>query len=1215
MPRIARTQRFLPGTSEPKPIAGDVTFRFYPHSHPFVDRLVARLAGAAGARVGGVANVQEADTGNTELILVRDEQGGLATAGKGIPVRTGDGKYGVLPFGVRVALPADVRLSLNLENVPVRMTEDIARTLPAGTKVTLTGVHLLRLLTFNPELKLAGASTTLGLMAGTTLTLVEWQPRPELHEPVFSWLGYRPSALVRPPYPMRELAFDPVGPASGYAVYNWELFYHIPLAVAIHLSRNERFDEAQKWFQYIFDPTDDSDGLTPERYWKFRPLRTTDTRSIADILVNLSTGTDLALKQRTVECIQRWMANPFRPHLVARFRPSAYMHKAVMAYLDNLVAWGDSLFRQDRPETVDDAADRYVEAAGILGPRPQVVPRKGKVGPATYASLKRDARESGRAFDAFSNVLTEIESDLPFAGVTTEAGSDGASIEQLAGVGREALYFCAPANEKLIGYWDTVADRLFKIRNSLNFAGAYRQLPLFEPPIDPALLAKGVAAGLDVTAVVAGLTQPLPLVRFQYLAQKAAELCQEVKSLGANLLAAMEKEDSEVLAIMRAQHEGTILALSESVKYAQWREAAKSREALRQSFRNAVERYEYYEMLLGAKEGDIQIVDPDELDLSKDRLAKMDFESKEPDLPRRAIEMDISEKAGGTTGGEIETLSSYEVEELEKLADAQRSQDTAAALDTIAAVLRPIPTIATDIKPFGVGAGFSIGGADIAAVLQIAAGISRAVGAHRGYEAGRAAKIGGYARRQQDWALQSNLAAGDINQIYRQYVAAWIREAIAEKEWRNHKKQIEQSKRIEEFLKGERGGKNTNQALYAWMKRELKGVYRQCYEFAFEVAKKAERALQHELGDKSLAFVQPGYLGGKEGLLAGEKLHLDIKRMEMAHSESAHEANLYLNASLLELDPLAVIQLRATGRCTFSVPEELFDLNLPGMYFRRIHSVALGIPCVTGPYTGVNCTLRLIKSQVRKSAVATEGYARNGDEDPRFEDDYELESMVASRGSNDSGRFEPERSTLDGIQRGLFEGKGAVGDWQLELPANPSKGEPRLFDYDTISDVVLHIQYTARDGGVQLKTAAAENVRVAIEEARAAGSVRLFSVRHEFSSEWAAFKNATAEDNGFKLAIKLDEVHYPFWSQGMLDEVKAVRLFASGLHSAVNVFEDKRGGDAIGVLKKNAVLGGIHECELDKLPSTFDGPTGELDLYFKTNAMSELWFAVTWRKV
>ena len=42
------------------------------------------------------------------------------------------------------------------------------------------------------------------------------------------------------------------------------------------------------------------------------------------------------------------------------------------------------------------------------------------------------------------------------------------------------LYFCLLPNAKLLGYWDTVADRLFKIRHCMNIEGVVRQLALFE---------------------------------------------------------------------------------------------------------------------------------------------------------------------------------------------------------------------------------------------------------------------------------------------------------------------------------------------------------------------------------------------------------------------------------------------------------------------------------------------------------------------------------------------------------------------------------------------------------------------------------------------------------------------------------------------------------------------------------------------------------------
>src|SRR5437667_5737769 len=219
------------------------------------------------------------------------------------------------------------------------------------------------------------------------------------------------------------------------------------------------------------------------------------------------------------------------------------MLKTVMAYLDNLIAWGDSLFQQYTIETINEATQIYIMAANILGPRPQAVPKKGSVKSLTYNDLRK------QSLDPFGNAMVDMEVDIPFD-ITPPAGGgvDGNGAQILPSIGK-TLYFCIPRNDKLLQYWDTVADRLFKIHNSLNLQGVFQRPPLFDPPIDPALLVRAAAAGLDVSAIVSGLNQPLPLVRFQLLVAKATEIAQEVKSLGASLLAAMEKQDSESLAL------------------------------------------------------------------------------------------------------------------------------------------------------------------------------------------------------------------------------------------------------------------------------------------------------------------------------------------------------------------------------------------------------------------------------------------------------------------------------------------------------------------------------------------------------------------------------------------------------------------------------------------------------------------------------------------
>lgn len=1065
---------------------------------------------------------------------------------------------------------------------------------------------------------------------GSPVELADGKPRPVLYADIFSTTRYNPSGLVQSPYPVKDLDFTYSG---AYSVYNWELFFHVPLTLAIHLSKNQRFAEAQQWFHYIFDPTDDSDGPTPERFWKVRPFQYTDVKKIEDILVNLATGADPQLRDETIRSIEAWKDTPFRPHVVARYRQQAYMFKTVMAYLDNLIAWGDSLFRQDTAESIDEAMITYVLAANILGPRPLPVPKKGTLRPQTYANLRQD-------LDKFGNTLRHLEADAPLD--LTPHPSQAADNERLAVLGGlgKALYFCVPRNDKLLSYWDTVADRLFKIRNSLNIQGIFRQLPLFEPPIDPALLARAAAAGLDVGAIVNGLNQPLPLVRFQLLAQKATEICQEVKSLGNNLLAAMEKEDGEALAVLRARHERVILEMARQVKYGQWQEAIKAREGLQQSLASAVQRYIFYERQLGRKLDEIEKAIPELGELDKASLEKMRLAAKEPEVTLREIGIDLADGGAGTVGsaslgllgaGDItggKKLNSYEAEELNDLELANALPKVAKALQASASALSNIPDFPINLHFWGLGGTVTMGGTKLAAAANFTAEAAIAEANDRTYAANRAFKLGGYTQRERDWAFQSNQAAGEINQVYKQLRAAQIREALAERELANHDQQIKHAQEIEFFLSGEKNPdwsqkidpkekKTTNKALYTWLKREVRGLYGQVFQFAFDVAKKAERALQHELGNPELSYLQFGYLAGKEGLLAGEKLYLDIKRMELAYHElNQREYELTRHVSLQQVDPLALVQLRTTGRCTVRLPETLFDMDGPGHYFRRIKTVALSIPCVTGPYAGVNCRLTLLKSSIRKSQNLRDGlYARAEGDDERFNDYFgSLQSIVTSSAQNDSGLFE---TNLRDERYLPFENSGVISEWQLELPANPGKGEPRQFDYDTISDVVLHIRYTAREGGGLLRQGALDHLKAAIEAAQAIGSVRLFSVRHEFPTEWARFQALAPDPNRrFELALDLREEHYPFWSQGRLKSVRRVEVLARSSRAPVpgslDIYQnaDTTNPARLGTLVKDATVGNLLRGPLAAgLPPT---PVAPLKLYFDDRAMSEVWIALTW---
>jgi hypothetical protein len=389
------------------------------------------------------------------------------------------------------------------------------------------------------------------------------------------------------------------------------------------------------------------------------------------------------------------------------------------------------------------------------------------------------------------------------------------------------------------------------------------------------------------------------------------------------------------------------------------------------------------------------------------------------------------------------------------------------------------------------------------------------------------------------------------------------------------------------------------------MKRDVKSLYARAFQLAFEVAKKAERALQHELGDPSLTYIQFNYLDGNEGLLAGEKLLLDVKTMDMAyHDLNQREYELTKHVSLLQIDPRALLQLRATGTCAFTMPEEMFDMDGPGHYFRRIKSVAVTLPCVAGPYTSVNCTLSLQKSSIRISTDPGKTYARQGSDDARFNDYYgTMQSIVTSSAQADSGLFE---TNLRDERYLPFEGAGVAGSqWQITLPS-----EVKQFDFDTITDVVVHVRYTAREGGELLKAAAVQNLQTQINKGHTIGSVCLFSIRHEFPSAWAKFQSVTIGGSTptAELSLTLVPELYPFWAQK--PGVKAFELFAeSSSTTPVNV----TGAGSV-TLVSNPLMGNLLSGNLVPPPSAVTDPAHPFNLFFDNNSMVDLWIAITWGK-
>jgi hypothetical protein len=259
---------------------------------------------------------------------------------------------------------------------------------------------------------------------------------------------------------------------------------------------------------------------------------------------------------------------------------------------------------------------------------------------------------------------------------------------------------------------------------------------------------------------------------------------------------------------------------------------------------------------------------------------------------------------------------------------------------------------------------------------------------------------------------------------------------------------------------------------------------------------------------------------------------------------------------------------------------------------------------------------------VRTSTSLQNGkYARQGSDDSRFNDYYgTVASIVTSSAQSDYGLFE---TNLRDERYLPFEMMGVAGSqWQLTLPSDLPQ-----FDFDTITDVLLHMRYTAREGGEQLKAAAVANLQALIKSGQTVGSTSLFSIRHDFSPQWAKFKSVTiggATPTAELQLVMVPEL-YPFWTQGAPGSapkpvtLKAIEFFAEmqpGDTTTTVMLNDKADGSGNkDALALNPQFGHLLVGSLTKiaLPSAVTDTTHPpLTLYFDDKTMQDLWIAITW---
>ena len=937
---------------------------------------------------------------------------------------------------------------------------------------------------------------------------------------------YLPTAFVLQPYPDEAMDFGSPPSSSGsdgsysiysssYVLHNWELFFHVPFLIANSLSTNQQFQLAKHWYEYVFHPAAGSTDPVPQRYWITKPFYEMTAADYAaeqiDALMNAINHGDPTLEHQ----VAAWRQDPFDPDAIAQMRPVAYQRAIVMRYIDNLIAWGDQLFTQNTRETINLATQMYVLAAELLGPQPEIVP------PLVKAEVNNYSQLVAANLDAFSNATVAAENAIPPVNVNVPTPVGTPNLPALS-----TLYFQIPSNTQLLGYWDTVADRLFKIRHCMNIEGVVQQLPLFSPSINPGLLVAAAAAGLDLSSVLSDTTSPVPPYRFRTIIRHALELSDQVRSLGAELLSALEKSDAEALARIRSSGEAKLQSAIDDI-----------------------------------------------------RARQIDAATQEIDVLAKAKQT-FQDRADFYVGRPL--MNDWEAASLLLHADSLIQQTVATVLDGTAVVVDATPTVAAGVAGFGGSPLVTVseGGQNVGSAANSGAWVARMLAAIIQTGAELSATVGQYHQRQDAWTLEGIVAQDEIARIDAETLAANIRLDVATKEKAAQDIAAATAQNVDAFLHS----KFTDKELYDWMVGQTSTAYFQAYQLAYSIAKAAERCFDRELAQSDTGYIQFGYWDSlRRGLTAGEKLHYDLRRMESAYfTQNDRELEIVKHLSLLQLDPYALVELRQTGTCLINLPEILYDLDNPGHYMRRLKTIGLTVPCVVGPYTSVSATLALLANQIRTSTDLAAGYARTGS-DPRFVDDPGGSSkIVTSGGQNDSGLFELR---FDDERYLPFEAAGAISNWRLTL----NNVYPQ-FDYATITDVIMHLRYTARDGGSSLagaaRTAAQAKLNaIALAESRS-GLYRLFSARHDYPTQWAQFLDpAPGADQILTLATAPERFQY--FTRGLDLNVRSIDIITRTVDTEPFTLEltTPEGATQTVTMNTDATLDGTHHVAVALNPN------------------------------
>ncbi|OJJ14102.1 hypothetical protein BKI52_44045 [marine bacterium AO1-C] len=881
---------------------------------------------------------------------------------------------------------------------------------------------------------------------------------------------------------------------SANGIYYNEIFMWMPLLAAKLYNQQGEYAQAQKWLRKVFNPSLTTERLkegskfkahlSPDQpndiYWQYIRLWARYNTSLSDVLFNDSSSPKDISKAfgNQDTATQVYYEDPFDPAAIADLHPKAYQEMVVKQYVQNLIDWGDSLYRQLTRESLTEAYMFYEEAYELLG--------------LDSLNSNENTFQHGEEVTLGNKPLHKLHHEgklweglqareIAFTQAQLPTISHRETLHSSAYSHVSALYFGIASNHQIDQVWQTLKSRFFNLRHHLDINGNPLHLPLFQPSISPANLIRAKANGQLSQALANGGITQAPHHRFYTQLGLAREFTQLVARFGDQLLTAIREHDNERLANLSLGHQGVILQQMKEIKAQQVKVAENDRDSLekqieatllskafvnglRQSYIGAWEADAgIFAGLLGGMSGGLAGAA-----LLADGISRIESQAKQ------TLE-DYSENDNGrkvtlnSTVKVRQAFASFALENASLVANALAAglQTAAAISHLVAAPLSGIPTIF----------GFSNGGfkpQDVANSLGTALGSTAFASQFVGSSL---REVATHLMRDQEWEHQNEQLDIQLKQLTLHYESVSRHVRIAKMDQQLNQTYIDQHDEMIRFYQGKQAGKYqgkfTNEALYRWMQGKLTSLYKQAYGMAVDQALKTQSALEYEKG------LTPGALSGMvvtnswdanhNGLLAAEPLLLSLQRLEQRHLEEdkrrmeitevfslakrfRNEDGTYGETQKSSFHEYLVSQ---RGVISFGFGEKSshynpqdkidthdFDKYYSGHYCRQIKLVTVSVPSLLGPYKMLHGTL-----EQTSNLLYTE---RNRSETSQRTVAAPCKKIALSMAMGESG----VHSGSGGGGYLPFEGTGVDSAWALTLK-----------DLDTVNvnDIIITMHYTVRE--------------------------------------------------------------------------------------------------------------------------------------------------------